>query len=618
MAAKFLFGLCSFLAFHTIDASYSTLGTVQSTHDQMLSKELARRLEKVGPIHRLEKKSKEEQVTPDIEPHLRKSSFLQGFQSPNWMESPSVAIARLAEQQLQQDRFTNPTTRCKWVVNATYNLLKWHLSQCNNLNFTGVSSTFTLDCQVYVNAAQTGALSNLLIAMFNFMNNYQSEGVPYSQILLWSRDGPLMGFYLNNFVDLQDAIMSSYPAWTSQDWSDLAWCSGKSQMTNLEENTKVELPPAPPFSTQPLFVVQGDMIMEDTHTIYPWAGGVVNWCFDNLPENNAGTLTYVKDNFLAAIRTIQTQLNGGGSQCLTFNKLPNAVSGSCNTFPSIAVRTGRPGCWSHVGQVSGYYTNWMSRSQIVNLGDGCESTGMILHQLLHALGMPHEFARNDRQQFLRVNNTQVEGGVSGTKAPVYSLYDKYPDSAENTARFPGDIVDYLSIMMSPPTTFTGNPTWIQAINAPIEDRYMGQRLGLSELDVLHLADMYKCPSSNVMAMYATKNLNAALVQGSGFVRDGSCVDQNYTGVGYVDGSGTQHPYSCADIAKQQWCTGAKKIITTRAQMRCPYTCLQCIQAPVNLQYINTTVIAPKNKTYLPGPRYTFSIDANPANLPQTW
>jgi len=596
------------MPFLTIDASDSAFGTVQSTNEQMLSKELSKRLAKVGPIHRLEKKK--EQAKPEIEPHLRKSSFLQGFQSPNWIETPNVARARQAEQSNQQARFQNPTIRCQMVVNATYNLLQWHLKQCNNLNYTAVSSTVYNYCQTYQIAASTGALSHVLNALYNYMNGVTiSAGQSPLDAMVWGNNmtstNTLMQFYLNNYVDLQDALMSSYPAFTSQDWSDLAWCGQRSTLTNLEENTKVALP---------LFVVQGDMIIEDSHQIYPWTNGVVNWCFDSVVPQQ-GVYPYLRDNFLSAIAAIQAQLGS----CITFNQLPDGGNGNCNTWPSVAVRSVGQGCWSHVGQVSGYYTNWMTRSQIINLGPGCEPTGMILHQLLHALGMPHEFARNDRSTYFQINRSQITKlGNIGTHAPVFSIYDKYPDSAENTAQFPGDIVDYLSIMMPPPTTFTTNPTTIQVINAPIEDRYLGQRLGMSELDVLHLAELYVCPAAQVMPMYATKNLNAALFQGSGFVRDGSCVDQSYTGVGFVDGSGAQHPYSCADIARQQWCTGAKQIITTRAQMRCPYTCLQCIQAPVNLQYINTTVIPPKNKTYLPGPRYTFSINADPKTLPQSW
>lgn len=586
----------------------------------MLGKELARRLAKVGPINRLEKNK--EQVKAEIPAHLRKSSFMQGSDPGTWVESPAVTNARLDEEYANAQRFRDPNFRCSLIVNKTYNFLNYHKLQCDDLAYKSTSTAVTNACEAYATSATTGDLSNTFKALWNKMYGVEAKPeTPPAQIYTATDTArstiSVASTYLNNYVDLQDVLMSGYTAWTSQDWSDLAYCGSKSMasLVNLEESGKIPL--------DALFVVQGDMIMEDSHTIYPWQGGIVNYCISGLPQPS--TWPYTADNLQSAISEIQAQI-GDNAQCLRFNRVSvsSTNANSCSVLPSIMVRSNAaaPGCWSHVGQVSGYYTNWMSRSQIINLGPGCEPTGMILHQLLHALGLPHEFARNDRTAFLQVNKSQVllnsaQQGLK-TNAQRFSIYDKYPDSAENTAQFPGDVLDYLSIMMPPSTTFTQDPTTFQALKAPIDKRYMGQRMGMSELDVRHLADLYSCPAETVIPMYATKNLNAALVQGSGFVRDGSCVDQAYTGVGYVDGSGVQHPYSCADIAQKQWCTGATQIITTRAQMRCPYTCLQCIQAPTTLQYLNTTAVPAKHKTWLPGPRYTFRIDADRNSLPRSW
>ena len=81
-------------------------------------------------------------------------------------------------------------------------------------------------------------------------------------------------------------------------------------------------------------------------------------------------------------------------------------------------------------------------------------------------------------------------------AVFIALFALASTKAENTARFAGDIVDYLSIMMSPPTTFTANPTWIQAINVRSQF-FLGELTTHVETSILvvfffHGADHLNC------------------------------------------------------------------------------------------------------------------------------
>merc|ERR1719310_1655701 len=59
--------------------------------------------------------------------------------------------------------------------------------------------------------------------------------------------------------------------------------------------------------------------------------------------------------------------------------------------------------------------------------------------------------------------------------------------------------------------------------------YMGQRMGFSELDVMHIGEMYECLDS-VQATTPNKLLAEAYLRGEGFEEfKGLCVDQEITG-----------------------------------------------------------------------------------------
>lgn len=62
------------------------------------------------------------------------------------------------------------------------------------------------------------------------------------------------------------------------------------------------------------------------------------------------------------------------------------------------------GCHAHVGRTGG--------AQTVNLANsGCSHKGTAIHELMHALGFDHEQNRNDRDDFVTINENNVVEGI---------------------------------------------------------------------------------------------------------------------------------------------------------------------------------------------------------------
>lgn len=68
------------------------------------------------------------------------------------------------------------------------------------------------------------------------------------------------------------------------------------------------------------------------------------------------------------------------------------------------------GCSSQVGRVGGM--------QLVTLGDGCIYPGIVMHELMHAVGFWHEQSRWDRDDYVAVYYENIQPG----KPKKYSKY----------------------------------------------------------------------------------------------------------------------------------------------------------------------------------------------------
>ncbi|XP_061466832.1 astacin-like metalloendopeptidase isoform X2 [Rhineura floridana] len=129
-------------------------------------------------------------------------------------------------------------------------------------------------------------------------------------------------------------------------------------------------------------------------------------------------------------------------------------------------------CWSYFGKIGGRQNLGLAKF-------GCIYKGLIQHELNHALGFLHEQARGDRDKYVKINWEYVTAGEQGNFEKVNS----------NNLGLP---YDYGSVMHYGPYDFSnaaGKPTIVPTPNASV---LIGQRVGLSNLDVKKINMLYSC------------------------------------------------------------------------------------------------------------------------------
>lgn len=143
----------------------------------------------------------------------------------------------------------------------------------------------------------------------------------------------------------------------------------------------------------------------------------------------------------------------------------------------VRVTINAPGCFSSVGRRGGgQRLNLMSSEP----GKGCFRKGTIMHEFIHAIGLFHMQSATDRDEYVRI---AWENVIPGTERNFKSFVADYISQFQVP-------YDYGSIMHYPSKAFSVNgKDTIVALDA-VGGKLMGQRKGMSELDIERINNMY--------------------------------------------------------------------------------------------------------------------------------
>jgi len=160
------------------------------------------------------------------------------------------------------------------------------------------------------------------------------------------------------------------------------------------------------------------------------------------------------------------------------------------------------GCYSYVG-----YIGWWDSQQLQLHPSGCASLGTAMHELGHALGMAHEQARPDRDEYVVIHWENIEAGVEHN-------FDVDPNGHADVA------YDYQSLMHYDAGAFStnGQPT-ITRMDGGHEG--IGQRSAMSIYDVTQMQEMYRQvnPECEMSGINGTGCIDAPDEAGTDFCKD---------------------------------------------------------------------------------------------------
>ncbi|KAM3876217.1 LOW QUALITY PROTEIN: meprin A subunit beta-like [Diretmus argenteus] len=214
-----------------------------------------------------------------------------------------------------------------------------------------------------------------------------------------------------------------------------------------------------------LDLLEGDIEMDELNVRnsiigdkYRWPRTVPYYLEDSLEMNAKGVILKAFDQY--RLKT-----------CINFTRWTREEN-------YISVYKGS-GCKSPVG-------NLREGRQRLSIGEDCDHLGTVEHELLHALGFWHEQSRADRDDYVNIMWDRVEAGNEGN-------FNKYSDTVSSALNVP---YDYGSVMHYSKTAFSNGsePTIVTKIPQFMD--VIGQRMELSDSDVLKLNRLYNCTTSS--------------------------------------------------------------------------------------------------------------------------
>ncbi|XP_031573188.1 meprin A subunit beta-like [Actinia tenebrosa] len=176
-------------------------------------------------------------------------------------------------------------------------------------------------------------------------------------------------------------------------------------------------------------------------------------------------LGYMNAKIKQAVNELQTKT------CVRFKKVSSGYNGD-----HIRLVKGR-GCSSSVGRQGG--------GQKLNLGAGCNYAGVVIHEIMHSLGVWHEQSRQDRDKYVEVLWNNIKRGRSKN-------FRKYSHGMLDTLNLPYDtssIMHYDRFLFS---IDPGRKPTIIARGMPWK-KLGGQLRGtLTANDVSEINSLFKC------------------------------------------------------------------------------------------------------------------------------
>uniref|UniRef100_H2MIY0 Metalloendopeptidase n=1 Tax=Oryzias latipes TaxID=8090 RepID=H2MIY0_ORYLA len=211
-------------------------------------------------------------------------------------------------------------------------------------------------------------------------------------------------------------------------------------------------------------LLEGDLVAPtNRNAMKCWSSS----CFWKKASNGLVVIPYVISSEYSGgeVATIEGAMRAfNGKTCIRFVRRTNEYD-----FISVVSKTG---CYSELGRKGGL------QELSINRG-GCMYSGIIQHELNHALGFQHEQTRSDRDSYVRINWENI------IPASAYN-FNKHDTNNLNTP------YDYSSIMHYGRDAFSiaygrDSITPIPNPNVPI-----GQRNGMSRWDITRINVLYNC------------------------------------------------------------------------------------------------------------------------------
>nr|BAC16240.1 myosinase-III [Heterololigo bleekeri] len=211
---------------------------------------------------------------------------------------------------------------------------------------------------------------------------------------------------------------------------------------------------------------QGDIILDGVDPYNAIGNLKRRWPSTNIPISIHSYFDkYDKAVFHESMREIEDQTRVDNEDCIKFVNWTTEKA-------YIYITTGY-GCQSQVG--------FTGKAQPLTLGALCRFKGTVIHEMLHSLGFFHEQNRPDRDDYIKIINENIKKGHERNFMKLFP-----PDI--NTQGLP---YDYNSLTHYGPTTFSVDH--IKPTIIPLKEGVtIGQRQGMSQLDIVQLQRLYKC------------------------------------------------------------------------------------------------------------------------------